>query len=1083
MYSEAVYWKMGDPVIQFAPLFQSSDTTARFVSKDFFSVNSFEKYSGLGGVSPLVAIRNHSKKLGTEVLPLGEVAMALRTGKTDAESMVYDLMIGGFVTYDSENDKVYLHDKLFHYIEARGGKRDFDVIEVTSAIKQTNAELSLVSLDLTVKGVRDVTLSSQKFVKIYPDKQELIIKKNRDMVFSGIINAGKTEYFGKQFFFEYDAFKINLIECDSMRLRANNTEKNGPPQIRLGSKFEGLSGNIVIDAKNNKSGKDTTKGNYPILTSTKKTYVYYDSRKTQKGAYKRDNFKFIVEPFTMDSLNSYSNGGVAFKGEFISAGIFANMKETLTIQPDYSLGFKRKAPKEGLGIYGEKAVFDDEIRLSNKGLQGTGSIDFLTSHAYSTEITFFPDSLTANAEEYINKSRTKTPEVPLVVGKNVYVSYIPKEKVLYAAKLKNDLVIFEKGEAKLEGRLALRPEGMTAVGKIYVANGELLSYNYALGHHTIDADTAEFKLRTVELDEMGFRTENVKANVDLEKRKGHFQANGEQSPVEFPENQYMCFMDNFNWFIDEDNLEMESKKAANDLAIEAGLDLTGSNFFSVHPKQDSLNFLSPKAKFDVKKKMIYCQGVEYILVADARVFPDSGLVTIEKKAKMQTLNNAKILANSVTKYHQIFDAKVDVFAKNDYKASGFYNYVDESKTQQKFLFANIRPDTTFQTTAKGFVGEEDNFKLSAQFDYQGEIEMFASSKELTFKGDVRLSAHDCRGIDRNWMSFKASIDPENIFIPVSKELIDTKGNVVGTGMILNPDSVSIYSTFLSNKLDKKHINVMSSDGFLRYNKDAMEYQIASREKLNEINLPGQYLSLHTESCKMRGDGRFDFGVELGLVETSPTGILEFDPVKKDVSIKASVAIKFPFNFDAIDKMGKNFEDKAETPLDFNNSTFEKSLRELIGLERADKIMSDLNIYGKIKGKVPDEIEVQLFLVDVEFKWNQDKGAFVSEGKIGVAMVQKKQVFKQVEGKIALYKRKTGDEISIYLNIEGSNYYFFNYKRGLLQAYSTNEDFNKIITETKKDKTKFNAPKGKDDLTFMLGAKTKAAAFLREFETE
>jgi hypothetical protein len=1083
MYSEALFWKMGDPVIQFAPLFQSSDTTAKFISKDYFSIRNFDKYSGLGGANPLVSLRAFSKKIGTETLTLVDVTSALRTGKDDADVILYDMMVGGFLTYDNELGVVYLHDKLFNYVESRSNKRDYDVIEVISSTKQTNAELSLVSLDLIVKGVRDVLLSSTNNVKILPEKQELIIKKNRNMLFGGEVKSGRTEFYGKQFTFDYNDFKINLVECDSMRVIAKTVELGKPPFVRLGSAFHGVSGNIVIDAPNNKSGMDTTKRKYPILTSTKKTYVYYDSRKIQKGAYKRDNFKFIVEPFEMDSLNSFTNNGVGFKGEFISAGIFPNMKETLTIQEDYSLGFKRKAPKEGISIYGDKAMFDNEIRLSNKGLQGTGSIDFLTSHAVSDEITFFVDSLTAIAQTYKNEARDKKPEVPLVIGKDVYVSYIPKQKVLYASKIKNDLVMFDKGEAKLEGRLSLKPEGMTAIGKIYIANGELLSYNYVLKHHTIDADTAEFKLRTVELDEMGFRTENVKASVDLEKRKGHFQANGEQSPVEFPENQYVCYMDTFNWFIDEDNLEMESKKAANDLIIESGLDLSGSNFFSTHPKQDSLNFFSPKAKFDIKKKIIYCQGVEYILVADARIFPDSGLVNVEKKAKIQTLKNANILANSVTKYHQIFDAEVEINAKKDYKASGYYNYVDESKNQQKFFFSNIKPDTTFQTTAKGGVTTEDNFKLSAQFDYKGEIEMFASRKELTFKGEVKLSAHNCTGIDRNWMAFTAEIDPENIFIPVSKEQFDVAGNPVGTGMILNQDSVSIYSTFLSNKLDKKHINVMTADGFLRYDKDSKEYRVSSREKLQEINLPGQYLSLNTQNCEMRGDGRFDFGVELGLFETFPAGELRYDPSKNDLKMRASVAIKFPFNYDAIDKMGKNFEEKADTAVNFNNSTYEKSLREIIGLEKADKIMSDLNIYGKIKGKLPDELEVQLFLVDIDFVWDKNKSAYVSEGKIGIATIQKKQIFKSVEGKIAIYKRRTGDEISIYLNITGSNYYFFNYKRGLLQAYSTNEEFNQTISETKKDKTKFNAPKGKEDLSFMLGAKTKASAFLREFETE
>jgi hypothetical protein len=118
---------------------------------------------------------------------------------------------------------------------------------------------------------------------------------------------------------------------------------------------------------------------------------------------------------------------------------------------------------------------------------------------------------------------------------------------------------------------------------------------------------------------------------------------------------------------------------------------------------------------------------------------------------------------------------------------------------------------------------------------------------------------------------------------------------------------------------------------------------------------------------------------------------------------------------------------------------------------------------------------------VNFVWDKERNAYVSKGKIGIANVMKNQIFKQFDGQIAIYKRATGDEISIALKLDENNFYFFNYKRGLFQTFSTNEDFNNVILETKKDKTKFNAPKGKEDFQFMLGSKTKAIAFMRDFE--
>lgn len=1080
MYSEALYWKMGDPVISFGPLFGSTDSTAQFVSTNYFTASAYDRLTG-DGLNPLILLKNKSDQLISNTLSVQDASTALRTTKEYAEPELYELMVEGFLEYNKDLGTVTLRDKLFNYIDQRSGRMDFDVIDIQSN-SFTNAELSLVSNDLTVNGVKKFTLSQPQFVRVYPDNQQVIIKKNRDMSFAGIINAGRTEYFGSQFFFEYDNFKINLIECDSMRLRAVNKDRNGPPQIRLGSKLEGISGAILLDDAGNKSGKDTSFNRYPILTVNKKTYVYYDDKSIQNGAYSRDNFKFVVEPFELDSLDNFTNEGLTFDGEFISAGIFPNMKETLKIQKDYSLGFIKKAEKGGVGIYGEKANYENEIRLSNKGLQGSGAIDFLSSHAVSQNITFFPDSLNAIAETYHNEPSEEDPQVPLVNGKDVYVSYIPGNKVLFAAAYKgNELKMYGDTISSLEGRVALRPDGMTGSGFLYIENGQLLSNLYKFKYEHLDADTAEFYLRTVNLDEMAFKTENVNAHVSFKTRKGQFKSNSGESFVQFPENQYICYMDQFNWLMDQDDLEMESKDKGN-VNIETDLDLAGSNFYSIHPDQDSLSFKSPKAKFDVRKKIITCQKVEYIETADARIFPDSGMVVIKKKAKMMPFENAKILANFITKYHNIFDADVEIFGKKDYKASGYYNYVDESKNQQKFYFSNIRPDTAMQTTAKGEVSENANFKLSEQFDYVGEIQMFASYKELTFKGEVRLSAHNCAGIARNWMAFEAPIDPENIFIPVSADMYDIQGNPVGAGMVLNTDSIGLYSTFLSNKKNKDHIDVMTAQGFLKYDKQSREYRISTKDKLIERSLPGNYVSLNTSNCKMIGDGRFNFGCEFGLLEISPVGVMEYDPNTSQLEIKASMAINFPFNDAALSKMEKQISDFPELPpLDFNNSTYEKSLRELIGLSEADKVISDLNIYGKIKGKLPEALVAQLYLADVQMVWDKERNAYVSKGKIGVANISKDQIFKQVDGQIAIYKRPTGDEISILLKIDENNYYYFNYKRGLFQTYSTNEDYNNVILETKKDKTKFNAPKGKEDFQFMLGTKTKAVAFMRDFE--
>jgi hypothetical protein len=55
--------------------------------------------------------------------------------------------------------------------------------------------------------------------------------------------------------------------------------------------------------------------------------------------------------------------------------------------------------------------------------------------------------------------------------------------------------------------------------------------------------------------------------------------------------------------------------------------------------------------------------VPFINVADARVYPDSGKVIIHRNAVMDTLKNANILANTVTKYHTIRNVTANIFGR------------------------------------------------------------------------------------------------------------------------------------------------------------------------------------------------------------------------------------------------------------------------------------------------------------------------------------------------------------------------------------------------------------------------------------
>ncbi|MFM7725405.1 MAG: hypothetical protein ACKO7B_01775, partial [Flavobacteriales bacterium] len=81
-------------------------------------------------------------------------------------------------------------------------------------------------------------------------------------------------------------------------------------------------------------------------------------------------------------------------------------------------------------------------------------------------------------------------------------------------------------------------------------------------------------------------------------------------------------------------------------------------------------------------------------MADSKITPDSGKVTIERFAQMVPLKNSQILSNYVTQYHQIYNADIKIKGRREYNAAGDITYVDEQKKEQVIHLDDIRVDTS-----------------------------------------------------------------------------------------------------------------------------------------------------------------------------------------------------------------------------------------------------------------------------------------------------------------------------------------------------------------------------------------------------
>jgi hypothetical protein len=1081
MYFEVLTWKQGDPLVQMGNLLGSTQTKASFESFDYFKEKRYMGMLGVDAVHPLVRLNDFSKQNEGRFYAK-EFAVFSKMQLQQVVPLLIDMANKGYLDYDPDTEWVQVKPRLRQHILNSAGKQDYDVLQFNSNTEDgINATLNLLNYDLAMKGVARIIVSDSQDVKIFPKDRLVTLKKGRDFTFGGAIQAGKLTFHGKEYYFHYEPFTIDLLNVDSVSFMATSFEKNERGEhtlVKVKNVLEQVSGTLEIDAPSNKGGLQQKKyPAFPKFNSARESFVFYDRGTIQRGVYARDKFYYRSDPFQIDSLDNFTNDGLTFTGVLVSGGIFPDIREPLGLQPDYALGFVRETGEAGLPLYGRKAKFTSSIALNSRGLQGNGTLDYLTTTLRSKALVFCPDSTLGRADTLTNTASTRPSKVPEVAGGDVFVRLEPARDVLRAEKLRKPMLMYG-GQADLHGLTELTPTGMTGAGLIDFRNATLESKLFQFETMRLHADTSNFRLTDGNVDGIAFKTDNVNATVKLDERVGEFVSNGSETKVEFPVNQYVCFMDRFKWFMDQGDIELESDRTA--AAGSEDLQLSGSNFISIRPDQDSLSFMAPKARYDLKKHLITANDVQYIQVADALISPDSLRVRIRRNAEMDPLKDAVITANFVTKYHRIYGAVVSIKTRRNYSASGEMDYVDENKKAFKIRLQTVNVDTTFQTYARGRIAKEEDFQLSPAFDYFGDVELTASIKELTFSGSTRIQ-HGCDGLARNWMGFRGAIDPLEVFIPVSDTLYDDQGVRIGAGIYLtDEDPYGTYGTFLSRTRDAKDKAIITGRGLLFYDKGRKEYMISNKDKIRQRELPGDLVSLATENCVVQADGRISYGVDLGRVQLTTVGGARFEVEGEKTTTSGVIICDLHFDGNALERMATEILAYPEQKqLDITKTYYEKLMRELLGLERSDKLISELSIKGEIK-KLPEELEKPLVLGDVRMKWDGPEQSWLSEGDIGIATIMKKPVYRYVKGKVHLERKRSGDIMTIFLMLDDQTYWFFQYTRNYLYTFSSDAQFNTMISELKDDKKKLDSNKDQPAYQFTITTKRKVDDFRDRF---
>ena len=1047
-----------------------------FESLNFFDIGDYTRLQGIASYNPIAILKVVGEREG-RVMNADDLASKINSKFTveNIQTLLYDLVAEGFVDYDAEDQEVTIKDKVFLYADAAARKVDHDALRILSDTDETNGTFNTKTNQMQMEGVDRVEFSPKHRVAVEPSGRRLTMGRDRDLDVDGTLIAGYGIFRGKDFHFDYDKYQFDLDSARYLDLYvpidAASAGNEDPEPKAISSRIEHLTGVLLIEAPGNKSAREDIPL-FPSINTKDNSYVFYDYPDTQGGAYTRDSFYFELDKFTINELDELTKEDLTFKGTMQSANIFPEYKETLVfMEEDASLGFRTKTPVAGYPNYSGKGNYQGNIELSNQGYLGQGTVNYLGSTVDSEDIIFTPKRMTATAERFdLEEDRTGAVEVPQARGYDVSIDWRPYQDSMYVRSEEAPFELYKAGVHNVRGTLILTPSGLKGDGVLDWPKASIESDLISFGAFSARADTMDLSIRAINADAIALTTSNLNGYVDFDRNMGEFKANEQFLKTTLPYNQYETSFNEFDWDITGETITFISNKQ----------DKFGT-FLSIAPDQDSLVFRGENAVYDLNTSLLKIDGVPEIQASDAYIYTEDGKVEIGAEGKMTTLENARIVADTISKQHVINRATVNILGRKEYRATGFYEYNVPGR-EQEIEFAEIvgtrvgkgkQSDKKSVTRATGEVVETDNFYIDQKTEYRGTITLNAEDPELLFEGYARLDSDKLP--NRQWFSVNSKGDKTDLAISYDIPK-NYAGDPLRTGIFLSKESAQPYPRILMPLYYRKDRPILPATGLLKFDEANDRFVFGDSTRVAGGSDLGNIMYFNNKDAKIEAEGKVNLSSELLYLDVNAAGTLETSyAITVDTSsggannnaalrgdLMTTVDLILPENLLRmllLDFQSSSFDAPAinyENDKDF----YSRAARELFGTDKdMEKVVQTLQS-GTFN--LPPKLNKHTFVFSkLPMVWDNDYQSFITtDTKVGLASINGEMLNRTVTGFIE-FKMPTNndDRLYIYLKSPSDYYYFFGYKQGVMNVVSNNTKFNDEVVNMKEKERIFKMDDG------------------------
>ena len=1136
IFLEAMYWNIDGNQVDFRRMEGVNPVSeGDVVSVNYFRHDDFKRLQGLDSSHPMIRIEKFLKgfdNVDRQVkFAVGDLASYLGYPIEQVISLMLKLRAEGYVEYDSETKWATALPRFFDVVDSYRETIDYDVIKLHTLTtnRQPNLRLDLYTNDLLVYGITSqidgfdgsaIALSDRKRVVIVPDLGRITFTKHQNFKFSGGIMAGMFEFFTKDSEFNYKDFSIKMEKVDSLRFYARYNNH----VIPVDGTLEKLKGRLDIDHGDNKSSRYETPS-YPIFHSEAEGFKFY--RKINGGVFHPGSvdsvmtaedldgkFYYSVYPFEVDSLNDLSMKKVRFDGELVSGGIMPNIEQPLVVMEDFSLGFIHQIGEDETAsypLYGDLGRFHNKVFLSGSGFFGEGRLDYQTAAFNSDQFMFYLDSVTAITNQFKMVPREDGTGFPMASADALKLKWDIGIPELTTETIDKPICMY--GDTYFSGKTVLSPDGYSADGKMRFGLTEFDSDHFALDSRTFVADSAQFLLYSADTSNIAFAATNYRANVDFDAQKVKYDYLDQTSNLDFPMNQYICSLKEAEWDMATNSLHLYNPvESFGDYATATtheellAVHNNASKFISLVPEQDSLQFYSMSAEYDMTNYIIHAHDVKIIRVADAAVFPYMHDVDINAESKLEPVNG-DLLADTLNRYHLYKDAVVNIHSRNYYNAQGTWDYTNADGINTPIRMDTIVPIEGI-THGYAHIADVAEFKLNTQFGFHGRLTLDATEQLGYFDGKFAMLAfeepmfvevvepvetpldstiveseeieteldepgpstgsgtlaevvQDTIASLNHWFVSATHINPAAIRIPVDIERIREEDSRMTNGLYyeLAIDG-GYFGSFLTPKEGRKELDEAEPcNGILWFDADSLRFVVTDTTQFDSR------LELNSRGV-INGHGTTDLGFDTPLAKFAFHGDYTQYP-NDSLTLQGLNVFNAPvFDDQAMQSMAEVFANVAGESIDLTQTNFLPYYRSENSEEKTEEMRKNIELAGGYPQmeSSSDFYCNTIVIPDLKMVWNDQMHAFVSVGKIGLGNFGSYVVNKYVTGCV-VFDRRLGNITYYFQEDMFQTYINYNAGDGQFQVHCTFSDINQRLADTKEK----NRTRTKDEQSFQYVA--------------